>query len=378
MKCKKMIKIIAAFFVVLTIALISIWICTKVVATPVSYKFDFGSGETTAEGYLKVNAATKYNKNLGYGFNTPENMKDVTSEGSGVLSDAVQFMTYGNDSPNTFNVDLKEGLYKITVYLGNTTRTSVAAEGVLQLINMTGNNAVDSFVIPVTDGQLNILATPGKAGYAYTMSALEIEKVSNDVTTPKTIWVCGDSTVCNYYPFATSVQAGWAQMLNNYIPSEFQIRNMASGGQYAKGFVDAGQFDPILKYGKAGDYYIISMGINDTNYSNSSEYYSVVTDMTKKAKDLGMTVILVKQQGRSDDISKATLLTGRWFGTTLDTIAAEQNVQVVDLFNLAQDYFLSIGQEATTALYMKKDTLHPNRQGADILAKLFASTVTIQ
>jgi hypothetical protein len=100
--------------------------------------------------------------------------------------------------------------------------------------------------------------------------------------------------------------------------------------------------------------------------------------MTKKAKDLGMTVILVKQQGRSTDISRTPLLTGRWFGTTLDTIAAEQNVQVVDLFNLAQNYFLSIGQDATTALYMTKDTLHPNRQGADILARLFASAVTIQ
>jgi lysophospholipase L1-like esterase len=295
-----------------------------------------------------------------------------------MLSDAVQFITYGNNSTNTFDVDLEKGLYKITVYLGNTMRTSIAAEGVLQLINMTGNNAVDSFVIPVTDGQLNILATAGKVGYAYTISAMEIEKIADDATNPKTIWICGDSTVCNYYPLAASVQAGWGQVLNNYVSSSFQIRNMASGGQYAKGFVDAGQFDPILKYGKAGDYYIISIGINDINYSNSTEYYSVVTEMTKKAKDLGMTVILVKQQGRSNDIAKAPLLTGRWFGTTLDTVGTEQNVQVVDLFNLAQDYFVSIGQEATTALYMSGDTLHPNRDGANILARLFASVVTIQ
>jgi lysophospholipase L1-like esterase len=377
MKCSKLFNRIVGFLVVLTVVLSSVPFCKKALATTSSYKFDFGNG-TAVAGYTKVSATKAYSAALGYGFNTPENMKDVSSAGSGVLSDAVAFMTYGNNSTNTFNVDLEKGLYKITVYLGNTMRTSVAAEGVLQLINMTGNNAVDSFVIPVTDGQLNILATPGKAGYTYTMSALEIQKISDDVTTPKTIWVCGDSTVCNYYPLATSVQAGWAQMLKNYVSSEFQIRNMASGGQFAKGFVDAGQFDPILKYGKQGDYYIISIGINDTNYSNANEYYSVVTDMTKKAKALGMTVILVKQQGRSTDISRTPLLTGRWFGTTLDTIATEQNVQVVDLFNLAQDYFLSIGQDATTALYMTKDTLHPNRSGADVLARLFASAVTIQ
>ena len=48
--------------------------------------------------------------------------------------------------------------------MGNTTRSSVAAEGVLQIINMTGNGAVDKFQIPITDGQLNILVTAGKEG----------------------------------------------------------------------------------------------------------------------------------------------------------------------------------------------------------------------
>ena len=81
---------------------------------------------------------------------------------------------------NTFNVDLPNGLYRVTVTLGDTTRTSIAAEGVLQIINMTGNNARDTILIPITDGQLNIMATDGKAGYAHTMSALDIEWVSSD------------------------------------------------------------------------------------------------------------------------------------------------------------------------------------------------------
>lgn len=337
------------------------------------WKFDFGSGGTES-GYTGVSATEAYSSSKGYGFNTPANMSDVTAAGSGALSDAVQFKS--TDDSNTFNVDLSNGLYQVTVTLGNTNRTSIKAEGMLQIINMTGNNAVDTFQIPVTDGQLNIMATEGKAGYAFTMSALQIDKISDDATMKPTIWLCGDSTVCNYYPLDTSVQGGWGQMLNKFVDmNKFEIRNMAASGQYAKGFVDAGQFVPIEYYGKKGDYYIISIGINDTNYSNADEYYETVTSMVTAAKAKGMEVILVKQQGRDGDCSRSPLLTGRWFGTQLDQIGSEQNVQVVDLFNLWQDYCLTLSAEEVTALYMDGDTLHPNRQGALKLAELFASQV---
>lgn len=218
-------------------------------------KFDFGNGGAVS-GYTQVTASTAYSSSLGYGFQTPANMKNVSASGSGVLSDAVQFTTSGMTSNNTFNVDLSNGLYEVTVYLGNTTRTSVAAEGVFQVINMTGNNATASFKLPITDGQLNILCTAGKEGYAFTLSALEITKLSDDPTMPQTIWLCGDSTVCNYYPLDTSVQCGWGQVLDQYIDSSLYVRNMASSGQYAKGFYDYGQFESVLKYLKEGDYYI--------------------------------------------------------------------------------------------------------------------------
>ena len=107
---------------------------------------------------------------------------------------------------------------------------------------------------------------------------------------------------------------------------------MAASGQYAAGFVSAGQFEPILKYGKKGDIYIISIGINDTNYSNKDEYTQVVTNMVQKAKAKGMKVILVKQQGRAGDVTNNPNLTGRWFSSQLDAIGSAENVQVIDLF----------------------------------------------
>lgn len=338
-----------------------------------SMKFDFGNGGTVS-GYTQVKAETAYNSRVGYGFNNPSQMRNVSASGSGMLSDAVQFMASGMTSNNTFNVDLANGLYQVRVYLGNTMRTSVAAEGVYQVMNMTGNNATATFTLPITDGQLNILATAGKEGYAFTMSALEITKLSDNPTMPPTIWLCGDSTVCDYYPLATSAQCGWGQLLSNYVDSSFYVKNLATSGQYAKGFVNSGQFASVLKYLKKGDYYVISIGINDGNYSNETEYYETVTSMVKQAKAKGATVVLVKQQGRATDVTQHPNLTGRWFGGTLDRIGNEQNVKVVDLFNLAFAYYKSIGQAATTNLFLT-DGLHPNREGAKILARMVANDV---
>lgn len=339
------------------------------------WKFDFGGGGTEY-GYTGVSASTKYNSGTGYGFSYDCNVADVGASGSGALKDAVQFKNSTYNGTATFCADVPNGLYQVSVWLGNTNRTSFAAEGMLQIINMTGNNAYDTFQIPVTDGQLNVCCVEGKAGYAFTLSAMEVKKISDNPVTNPTVWICGDSTVCNYYPLSNSEQAGWGQMLSSQIDtSKWQVRNLAASGQFAKGFVDAGQFDPIEKYGHAGDIYFISIGINDTNYSNESEYTSVVTDMAKRAMAKGMRVILVKQQGRNGDCARNPLLTGRWFGGALDSIGKTLNIEVLDLFTLWQNHCLSVGENATNNLYMSGDTLHPNRAGATVLAKLVAQNV---
>lgn len=347
------------------------------------YKFDFGNGETI-KGYTKVSASTSYNKKTGYGFNTPENMKDVPASGTGVSSDAVQFLTCGTKSSNTFNVDLPNGLYEVKVTLGDTFRASVAAEGVYQVMNMTGNCATDSFQIPITDGQLNLLITEGKPDTPFTLSSLEIKQISKKAKTNRTIYIGGDSTVCNYYPLDSSIQAGWGQMLSSFVNTKkFQVRNMATGGQFARGFRNDGQFEAIMKYIKPGDYFIVQFGINDTNAKNSeteAEYKEIMRDMIKQVKAKGAEVILSAPQGRATDFNSENIHTceGRWYRASTISLAKEENVPLVDLNVLSSTYFTSIGKDATLALYMTGDTLHPNRDGASILARLVAEDLKRQ
>lgn len=353
-------------------------------SSPVEYKFNFGNSDETVNGFTKVSATTSYSNDIGYGFNTTENMKNVTASGSGLESDAVQFLTFGTKSANTFNVDLPNGLYEIKVTLGDTARASVAAESVYQIMNMTGNGAKDSFEIPITDGQLNLLITEGKVGTAFTLSALEIKQISKKSVTKKTIYIGGDSTVCNYYPLNNSTQAGWAQMLPLYVKkNSYIVRNMATGGQYARGFRDDGQFEAIMKYIKPGDYFILQFGINDTNPKNSeteSEYKEIMRDMIRQVKNKGAEVILSAPQGRATDFNSENVHSSvnRWYRHSTIALSQEENVPLIDLNVLSSNYFTSIGRDATLELYMIGDTLHPNRNGANALARIVADEIKSQ
>ncbi len=369
-------------FAILATTLLTSVNCFDVKAAT-DYKFDFGGGAVES-GYIGVSANTAYNSSRGYGFNTPANMKDVAASGSGAASDAVQFLTYGIKSTNTFNVDLPKGLYEVEVVLGNTSRSSVAAEGVLQVINMTGNSARDKFQIPITDGQLNILVTEGKAGTAFTLSALTIKKISDNATTNKTIYIGGDSTACNYYPIDSSAQAGWGQMLSKFVDTkEFQVRNMAASGQCARGFRDDGQFEAILKYIKPGDFFLLEFGINDTaskNNTTEEQFKEIMRDMVKQTVAKGATIVLVTPQGRSTDFNTSNVhyAEGRYYRYSTLALATEEKVPLVDLNVLSSKYFTSIGPNATLALFMSGDAVHPNRAGATELARIVDAEIDRQ
>lgn len=344
-------------------------------AADTAWKFDLG-GSGTASGYTGVSAADAYNPSKGYGFTSTGSVSDVAAMGSGAYSDAVQFKSA--DSTNVFKVDLPEGAYSVKVVTGNVSRTTINIEGIPQMINLTGNNAAEAIEIPVTDGSLEIQAVAGRANTAFSISAIEITQINTTGETAPTIWICGDSTVASYYNVSDSSQHGWGQFLEDNVDSDYwQVRNLAASGQYAKGFIDAGQFKPVEKYGKKGDVYLVSIGINDTNYSTAIEYYTVVTDMVKTAKSKGVEVILVKQQGRRGDLQRSPLLSSRWFAGELDQIGDEQNVEVINLFKAWQDFGLGIGYNGMAEYYAVKadgtgDDLHQSMKGAKKLAELVA------
>ncbi|MBR2955493.1 MAG: RICIN domain-containing protein [Ruminococcus sp.] len=340
-----------------------------------NWKFDLG-GSGVASGYTGVSAKDAYSASKGYGFTSTGDVSNVAAKGSGAYSDAVQFNKASSN--NVFKVDLPKGTYEVKVVTGNVSRTTINIEGIPQMINLTGNNAVETIKIPVTDGSLEVQAGAGKSGTAFSISAIEVTQINTTGDTPPTIWICGDSTVASYYNVSAASQHGWGQYLIDNIDSDYwHVRNLAASGQYAKGFIDAGQFKPVEKYGKKGDVYLIAIGINDSKYYDGAEYATYITDMVKKAKAKGVEVILVKQQGRRGDLQKKPLLSSRWFAGEMDQVGKAQGVEVMNLFKAWQDFGAGIGYNGMAEYYATKndgtaDDLHQSMKGAKKLAELVA------
>lgn len=340
-----------------------------------NWKFDLG-GSGAASGYTGVSAKDAYSASKGYGFTNTGSVSNVAAKGSGALSDAVQFNS--TSANNVFKVDLPKGAYRVKVVTGNVSRTTINIEGIPQMINLTGNNAAETIEIPVTDGSLEVQAGAGKSGTAFSISAIEVTQINTTGVTDPTIWICGDSTVASYYNVSAASQHGWGQFLGDNIDTDYwQVRNLAASGQYAKGFINAGQFKPVEKYGKKGDVYLIAIGINDSKYYKGDEYATYITDMVKKAKAKGVEVILVKQQGRRGDLQKNPLPSSRWYAAEMDQVGKAQGVEVMNLFKAWQDFGSGIGYKGMAEYYATKndgtaDDLHQSMKGAKKLAELVA------
>ena len=362
--------------IIITLAIIFSLFPLKIeaeVANGETLRFDFG-GAGVEEGYIGVSAEEAYNTEVGYGFANTDAVENVLAGGTGALKDAVKFKS--GVSGHIFHVDLPKGVYKITVTTGDVKSTTINAEGIPQLFFLTGNNAVDSFTIPVTDGQLNIYAGSG-VGTEFSISALVIQRTSTGTTTKPTIWIGGDSTAANYYNVPADEKRGWGQYLSNYVDmDQYDIRNISASGITAKELKNF-LFPTAEYYGKSGDIMILAVGVNDylQQYKNKQElpdptdYITNMTNMVQRAKAKGMTVYLVKQHGQLNDCNKYPVLTSKWFGKELETIAATENVGIIDLFEPWLEYCM----EQTVRIvekYYCSDDLHTNELGAKTFAQM--------
>ena len=340
--------------------------------TLITKKFDFG-GLGTESGYIGVSASDGYTTSKGYGFENTDAVENVSASGTGALSDAVRFKS---DVPNhIFNVDLPKGVYKITVTTGDVKSTTITAERIPQLFFLTGNNAVDTFTIPVTDGQLNIYAGSG-VGTDFSISALEIEQTSTDTVTKPTIWIGGDNTAASYYNISDDEAHGWGQYLSKYVDTDkYDVRNISASGITSYD-LRRSLFGTAENYGKSGDILLLAVGINDYTkaYRNnpdvidSADYISCTTDMIQRAKAKGMTVYLVKQQGELNDCIQYPLPDKKWFSDAIDEMAMSENVGIIDMFHPWLEFCLEKTKAVANEYYCNNAS--PNALGADKLAQI--------
>lgn len=92
-----------------------------------------------------------------------------------------------------------------------------------------------------------------------------------------TIYLAGDSTVCDYKP-EQAPMTGWGQALRDFCKPGVTVRNLAVGGRSTKSFQDEGRWKKLLAQLKPGDFVLIQFGHNDQKKDRPALYAEAGTD----------------------------------------------------------------------------------------------------
>ena len=317
------------------------------------YKFDFGPGPV-APGYTQVLQSTAYNTVRGYGFTDTTGLTSVDRGAPDNLRRA--FIT--SNKPFTFNANIPNGNYTVTVTLGDdkgTSATTVKAQFGRVVLNKvttaSGAFTQQAFTVNVITGQLNLQF----AWTAPKIDAVEIQKV-----TAPTIFMAGDSTVCDQPPMADNPYlsyGAWGQMLTLYLKSGIAVADYAAAGRTSISFINEGRLDAILRVIKPEDYLFIQFGHNDEHAGSGSYPFTTYKAALQKYIDgarqhHAIPILVTPVARRSFDSNGKIIDTHGNFPVAMRQLAAADNVPLLDLTALSMSYFQTLGPIGTQSVFL--------------------------
>jgi lysophospholipase L1-like esterase len=355
------------------------------------YRFDFGSGAAAA-GYTKILPTTAYSAARGYGFASTANLVAVSRGGPDTLHG--DFIT--SSKPFTFNTNLPDGNYNVTVYMGDNAGTSantVKAEYGRMVINKVtttaGKFVTKTFSVNVADGQLNL---------QFTWNSPKIDGIEIAKAHVVTIYLAGDSTVCDQpplsYPYVS--YGGWGQGLPLYFKPGVSIANYAAAGRTSISFIHQGKLNDILKVIQPNDYLFIQFGHNDEHAGSGSSPFTTYEAALQQYIDgahahNAIPVLVTPVARRSFDSSGKIVDTHGNYPVAMRQLAAKDKVQLIDLTALSMAYFQTLGPTGTKSVFgyftagespdfpsAASDNTHFQISGAIQVANLVAGAIKSQ
>ena len=220
---------------------------------------------------------------------------------------------------------------------------------------------------------LNLLIDDGGDSDAATVPALHGVGFAATPNIP-TIFVAGDSTVCDWEPNYAATKAGplergWAQEFSQFLKSGIAVANYADSGETASGFY--GKFwTPAKALLREGDYVFIEFGHNDQGDFTADQFKTAMLKYVTDARNAKATPVLLTPVAR-----KSASMANPGFGgldqATRDLAAAEK-VALVDLTNLTLTYYSSPGVTKADLFATSSEGTHFGEYGATQVSKLVA------
>ena len=240
------------------------------------FKFDFGPGRAAA-GYTPVQADEAYSIEKGYGFDLGPKPVGVDFGGDDPSRDGI---VTTSEAPFFFSVKVPEGNYRVTVVLGDakgesdtTIRTEAGHIMAVGIATAAGKFTTRTFYANVRRPQLP--APPPKLTIEFNgsrpcLAAMEIVK---DDSVP-TVFTAGDSTVGDP---RRGPGGNWPTQLCQWFKPEVAVCNSAEGGETSKSFITGYRFDKVLSQMKAGDFFLVQFGHNDSKANWPQTYTEPAT-----------------------------------------------------------------------------------------------------
>lgn len=235
-----------------------------------------------------------------------------------------------------------------------------------------------------------------------------------------TIWVVGDSTVCDYGDYVKEASAkitdssyfypryGYGMQLYNYFSSKITVQNLALSGRSSKSFTSEENYTTLKNGIKAGDFLVVGFGHNDEKSDDTARFadatqstdtegsfkYNLYNYYVKLATDAGATPILcspIVRLNNKDDYtgSYAHITSTGDYGKAVVELGEEKNVQVVDLTTITKTIYATLGYDeaiyfhamtsgssADTPKLTSVDTTHINIYGAKRVSYEFAKAIS--
>ncbi|MEU5887179.1 rhamnogalacturonan acetylesterase [Streptomyces sp. NPDC047461] len=292
--------------------------------------------------------------------------------------------------------DVPAGTYDVKVLLGGdaASSTSVSGETRRSLLPETavaaGERTARSFTVNVRTPEGEPTGAEGTPGLDLVLGGSAPALADIKVTPARharQIFLVGDSTVCDQ---PGDPYSGWGQQLPQYLRKGLSVANYADSGESTVTYLSNPQlFATVQPLIRRGDLVLVQLAHNDkttdeVTYRTNLE--TLVAGIREKGGEPVLVTPIVRRWFNSDGtLNNNTALLVNGLGVdhpaVIRSVAAAQDVPLIDLTARTKSLVESLGVEGSKAIYLyneKRDNTHTSVHGATVYAGLVRDELLAQ
>ncbi|WP_093910768.1 rhamnogalacturonan acetylesterase [Streptomyces sp. cf386] len=325
------------------------------------------------------------------------------STGLSVLS-APPAHAYGGQRPlgidnctaTACHFDVPPGTYDVRVLLGGETASSTGVTGETRraLLPETaapaGERVARSFTVNVRTPEGEPTGPDGTPGLDLQLGGSAPALADIRVTPARharQIFLVGDSTVCDQ---PGDPYSGWGQQLPQYLRKGMSVANYADSGESTVSYLGNPRlWATVQPQIRRGDLILIQLAHNDKTTDEATyraNLQALVAGVREKGgKPVLVTPIVRRWFNADGTLNNDTALLVNGLGVNhpavVRSVAAAQDVPLIDLTAKTKALVESLGVEASKALYLyneKRDNTHTSVHGATVYASLVRDELAAQ